>query len=61
MRAIVNPAVPWLWIGGMIVALGAILAIMPQRGSRRPAVSAAELEREDVPAELPEEAAAVSA
>ena len=61
VRAIVNPAVPWLWIGGMIVALGAILAIMPQRGSHRPAVSAAELEREQVTAELPGEAAAVGA
>ena len=47
IRAIVNPGVPWLWIGGMIVALGAILAVMPQRGGRRPAVSAAALERED--------------
>jgi cytochrome c-type biogenesis protein CcmF len=36
VRAIVNPAVPWLWIGGMIVALGAILAVAPQRKSRRP-------------------------
>jgi cytochrome c-type biogenesis protein CcmF len=60
IRVIVNPAVPWLWIGGMIVALGAILAIMPQRGSGRPAVSAAEIARELESAELAEEPAAVS-
>lgn len=36
VRAIVNPAVPWLWIGGMIVAIGAILALIPQTGGRRP-------------------------
>jgi cytochrome c-type biogenesis protein CcmF len=33
-RAIVNPAVPWLWVGGLIVGLGAVLAIWP-RGDRR--------------------------
>ncbi|MFW6084549.1 MAG: heme lyase CcmF/NrfE family subunit [Gemmatimonadota bacterium] len=31
VRAIVNPGVPWLWIGGMIIGLGAILAVAPQR------------------------------
>ncbi|MFQ5889116.1 MAG: heme lyase CcmF/NrfE family subunit [Gemmatimonadota bacterium] len=40
VRAIVNPAVPWLWIGGMIVAIGALLAILPLRGARRPPVQA---------------------
>ena len=38
VRVIVNPGVPWLWIGGMIIALGAILSVAPQR-SRSPAVS----------------------
>lgn len=37
VRAIVNPGVPWLWIGGMIIGLGSILAVAPQRGSRREA------------------------
>ena len=60
IRAIVNPAVPWLWIGGMIVALGAILAVMPQRGSGRPAVSVAEIALSEEPAELAEEPAAVT-
>ena len=31
VRVIVNPGVPWLWIGGMIIAIGAILAVAPQR------------------------------
>jgi len=60
IRVIVNPAVPWLWIGGMIVALGAILAVMPQRGSGRPAVSAAEIAKEEESAELEEEPSAVT-
>ena len=33
VRAIVNPAVPWLWIGGFIVLLGGMVAIRPT-GSR---------------------------
>jgi len=33
VRVIVNPGVPWLWIGGMIIGLGAILAVAPQRRS----------------------------
>jgi cytochrome c-type biogenesis protein CcmF len=60
IRAIVNPAVPWLWIGGMIVALGAILAVMPQRSSGRPAVSVAEIALSEEPAELAEEPPAVT-
>jgi len=39
-------------IGGMIVALGAILAVMPQRGSGRPAVSVAEIALSEEPAEV---------
>ncbi|MEE9578091.1 MAG: cytochrome c-type biogenesis CcmF C-terminal domain-containing protein, partial [Gemmatimonadota bacterium] len=29
VRAIVNPAVAWLWIGGLIVGIGALIAIWP--------------------------------
>ena len=35
-----------------IVALGAILAVMPQRGSGRPAVSVAEIALSEEPAEV---------
>jgi cytochrome c-type biogenesis protein CcmF len=34
VRAIVNPGVPWLWIGGLVVGLGSVLAIWPRPGSR---------------------------
>ena len=34
LRAIVNPGVPWLWIGGLIVGLGAVLAIWPRPGRK---------------------------
>ncbi len=50
VRAIVNPAVAWLWIGGMIMALGSIVAIVPWRPrSQRAAV-------EDLVNEVVEEA-----
>ncbi len=59
IRAIVNPAVPWLWIGGMVMALGAILAIAPQRrGTTRFDPLQAEdqaPEAENAPVEMPEE------
>lgn len=29
VRAIVNPGIAWLWIGGMIIGLGALIAIWP--------------------------------
>jgi len=31
----VNRMVSWIWIGGLILTLGAILAILPERGERR--------------------------
>ncbi len=36
IRAIVNPAVSWLWIGGMIIGIGSVIAIWPQRRRRTP-------------------------
>jgi cytochrome c-type biogenesis protein CcmF len=37
IRVIVNPAVAWLWIGGLIVGFGALIAIWPHgRSSYRP-------------------------
>ena len=29
VRAIVNPGIVWLWIGGMIMGIGALVAIWP--------------------------------
>jgi cytochrome c-type biogenesis protein CcmF len=46
IRAIVEPLVPWIWIGGMIVCVGALVSILPNR--RRAAVPA--VARERVPA-----------
>ncbi len=31
VRVIVNPAVAWLWIGGAIIGLGAVIAVWPRR------------------------------
>jgi cytochrome c-type biogenesis protein CcmF len=56
VRAIVNPGVPWLWIGGMIVALGAIMAVAPQRGRGRPDVVLTSAQT-GVEVDLPEEQA----
>jgi cytochrome c biogenesis factor len=32
---IINPLVQWVWIGGMIVLLGTILALIPSRIERQ--------------------------
>ena len=40
LRVFVNPLVGWIWLGGAIVALGAVFAIWPER-RRRAAVAAA--------------------
>jgi cytochrome c-type biogenesis protein CcmF len=37
-KVIVNPLVTWMWIGGLIALLGALLAIWPARGRRRGAL-----------------------
>ena len=35
---IVNPLVTWMWIGGLIALLGALIALWPARGRRRGAL-----------------------
>jgi cytochrome c-type biogenesis protein CcmF len=44
VRAILNPGVPWLWLGGLLVGIGAIISIRSPRkrglGIRRDAVAA---------------------
>jgi cytochrome c-type biogenesis protein CcmF len=37
-KVIVNPLVTWMWIGGLIALLGALIAIWPAPGRRRGAV-----------------------
>jgi cytochrome c-type biogenesis protein CcmF len=37
-KIIVNPLVTWMWIGGLIALMGALLALWPARGRRRGAV-----------------------
>ena len=36
IRAFVKPMIMWLWIGGLIMALGTLLAAFPGAGRRRP-------------------------
>jgi cytochrome c-type biogenesis protein CcmF len=43
-RVIVNPLVTWMWIGGLIALMGALIAIWPPRRSRRVPVANTELE-----------------
>jgi cytochrome c-type biogenesis protein CcmF len=37
-KVIVNPLVTWMWIGGLIALMGALLALWPARGRRRGAL-----------------------
>jgi cytochrome c-type biogenesis protein CcmF len=39
VRVIINPGIVWLWIGGMIMGLGALIAIWPRGRGRVRAVS----------------------
>lgn len=38
-RVLVNPLVVWIWIGGVLVAIGGLLAFWPKKGSVIPPVS----------------------
>jgi cytochrome c-type biogenesis protein CcmF len=37
-KVIVNPLVTWMWIGGLIALMGALIALWPARGRRRGAL-----------------------
>ncbi|HEX7244341.1 MAG TPA: heme lyase CcmF/NrfE family subunit [Solirubrobacterales bacterium] len=43
-RVIVNPLVTWIWIGGLIALVGALIAIWPTRRTRRGLAADTELE-----------------
>jgi cytochrome c-type biogenesis protein CcmF len=51
----VNPMILWLWVGGGVIALGTLLALLPRprRRSRAPARTASEPERTDELEEVP--------
>jgi cytochrome c biogenesis factor len=36
----VNPMVMWIWIGGLIITLGALVTIIPSRAAKRTAAPA---------------------
>jgi cytochrome c-type biogenesis protein CcmF len=41
LHVFINPLVGWIWLGGAIVALGAVFAVWPERRRRLPAALAA--------------------
>ena len=61
VRVIVNPGVPWLWVGGMIIAIGAVLSILPDRRRRSTASVMMLDEPSGEPEPSPEELEAVPA
>ncbi len=38
LRLLVNPLVMWLWAGGLVLTLGAVITMLPERAARRLAV-----------------------
>jgi cytochrome c-type biogenesis protein CcmF len=39
IRMIVEPLVPWIWAGGLIIVLGALITVMPSRRRERQAAA----------------------
>ena len=35
IRVLVEPLVGWIWVGGLVIAAGTLLAMVPTRASRR--------------------------
>ncbi len=54
IRAITEPLVPWIWIGGGIVCLGALVALSGPARKRAPVRETSGPEREQSPLSLPE-------
>jgi cytochrome c-type biogenesis protein CcmF len=44
LKVLVRPLVVWIWLGGGVIALGTIIAILPARKREAVAVSSPELE-----------------
>jgi len=52
-RILVNPLVPWIWIGGFIMAMGTLIAMWPSApGAVRPRSRRREADAEQAEAEL---------
>jgi cytochrome c-type biogenesis protein CcmF len=59
-RVLVQPLVPWIWLGGLIMAIGTLIALWPGAEPARPVVARPRA-RERQPAEEPAEAELVEA
>jgi cytochrome c-type biogenesis protein CcmF len=53
-RVLVNPLVPWIWTGGLIMALGTLVALWPAAEAARAGERRAEPRRVPAPAAEPE-------
>lgn len=53
LRVIVEPLVPWIWIGGFIICCGALVSIIPQRRRFEARATAAEGAEPSIPAREP--------
>jgi cytochrome c-type biogenesis protein CcmF len=40
LKVMVNPMVMWIWVGGLIITLGALVTIVPSRAAKRTAAPA---------------------
>jgi cytochrome c-type biogenesis protein CcmF len=43
IKAMINPMISWIWVGGLVILLGVIVAVLPERrlallGARAPLV-----------------------
>ena len=34
IRVLIEPLVAWIWVGGLVIGVGSLLAIIPPKGSR---------------------------
>jgi cytochrome c-type biogenesis protein CcmF len=43
LKIMVNPMVMWIWIGGVIITMGALITLIPSRSTRTPAAQTLDL------------------